>query len=348
MILPRINHQIPYPMVNRIFRIRAPTIPVNGGVSFQIGDTIYYGLGMIPYHFDYITKDFYKSGDGYNWKKIAPFPEQASGRRDAVAFVLNGKAYVGTGLCPATTTESAHYCKDFWCYDAKTDRWTEAPDFIGEARDGAIAFSLSVKSEKNDGTSQEMAFVGCGASSKDTYYNDFYGFDGTKWKKVNIPAIGSKRYQGSVFIIQNVAYICGGYKYYDPVFPGGDFELATDMVYYQGYPYDQWGILKEGFNSFNLLPRAAASTLVLKKQGELKGYIACGISKMYGDVFYNNTCWEFDPSTKQWSKISSLSQEIELRTNAISFTLQNKGYIAFGEGPSSVVPQIICYHFTNY
>lgn len=68
-------------------------------------------------------------------------------RNNAVAFTLNGKGYVTTGL-------ASSYLNNTWEYDPATDLWTEKTAFEGTGRDGAVGFSAG-----------NRAFVGLGKSS---------------------------------------------------------------------------------------------------------------------------------------------------------------------------------------
>lgn len=51
---------------------------------------------------------------------MSDFPGEA--RNNAIAFVLNGKGYVGLG------TNSTTMFKDFYEYDPATDTWTKIAD----------------------------------------------------------------------------------------------------------------------------------------------------------------------------------------------------------------------------
>lgn len=306
---------------------------VGEGVSFQIGKYVYCGLGLNVLGGNVPSSGiFFKSSDGYNWERIALYPGQA--RIGAVSFVLHGKAYVGTGGRTQHSTGEAAYYKDFWCYDPTTDQWSEAAEFIGTERKGAVAFTIAVKGKGENGEPGDMAFVGCG-SSRDEFLNDFYSFDGTNWEKVKLPPIGSRRFAGTAFVINNVAYICGGYKYYDKMAMEGDPEYAKDMVYYMGAPNDMWGVLKNGFNN-DSLPRVSPTSFVAKRKGEEKGYLLFGTSSDANRYpFYNKTFWEFSPESKQWLKLPSIPEELKPRGGAISFNIGNAGCVAFGMNGST-------------
>ena len=81
--------------------------PRTGAVTFTIDDVVYVGLGfnILLDQQDKTLTDFWMYKDRI-WTQIADFP--GGGRYGAVAFVVDGKAYVGTGYRPdqKTTTES--------------------------------------------------------------------------------------------------------------------------------------------------------------------------------------------------------------------------------------------------
>jgi N-acetylneuraminic acid mutarotase len=59
-------------------------------------------------------------------------------RRDAVAFVANGNAYIATGY-------DDNYLKDVWQYNAGTDSWSQNPAIAGSKRAEATVFTVNDK-----------------------------------------------------------------------------------------------------------------------------------------------------------------------------------------------------------
>jgi hypothetical protein len=57
-------------------------------------------------------------------------------RSAAVAFVIEGKAYLSTG-------QNSGYSTTTWEYDPTTDLWDEKTAFSGTTREGAIGFSVN-------------------------------------------------------------------------------------------------------------------------------------------------------------------------------------------------------------
>lgn len=87
-------------------------------------------------------------------------------RTNAVAFTLNGKAYLTTGL-------ASGYLNNTWEYDPANDQWTERTAFEGSQREGAISFTIDNK-----------AFVGLGKSSN-LRFDDMRSFDPTATYNAN-------------------------------------------------------------------------------------------------------------------------------------------------------------------
>ena len=118
-------------------------------VAFVLNNKIYAGLGKSHIGIDPASKKFYEydpSSDA--WNSIPDFPGEA--RHGAVAFVVNGKAYVGLG----NPIQGASY-SDFYEYDPVLNQWdTTKIDFPGGDRADAIAFTLNGKGYVGYGESQ--------------------------------------------------------------------------------------------------------------------------------------------------------------------------------------------------
>ncbi|WP_149912743.1 Kelch repeat-containing protein [Sphingobacterium cavernae] len=170
----------------------------NGAVGFAIGENGYVGLG---YDGTEVLKDFYKYNPSTNtWTQIASLPANAEARYGAVAFTLGNQAYVGLG---ATKTQKT--LKDFWKYDATTDKWEPVGSEFKQKRVNAFAFVIGNK-----------AYVG-GGFDNNQYPEDFYSFDGTKWSdeaplKDTDNTYDLTRQGASAFVIGNFGYVVGGKK----------------------------------------------------------------------------------------------------------------------------------------
>lgn len=143
-------------------------------VGFSIDGKGYVGTGFV---FDEARggkwrskKDFWEyDPQADSWTQKADFG--GGFRRNAVSFTIDGKAYVGTGLNArngyvGTSLNANDISKDFWEYDPATDAWTQKADFGGDARHGAVGFSISQK-----------GYLGTGWDEKSALRNDFWEYN---------------------------------------------------------------------------------------------------------------------------------------------------------------------------
>lgn len=142
-----------------------------GAVAFVLGNIAYVGTGYTPstknradeFHHDFYAYD--PSTGKWSDTPVTYLPPDAQGesnaRKDAIAFSLNNKAYVGTGISPKN-----HALKDLYCFDGST--WTELY-FPGEARYGASVFVIDDKA---------VICLGTSGANKTSYLVDVNIFDG--------------------------------------------------------------------------------------------------------------------------------------------------------------------------
>ena len=85
-----------------------------------------------------------------SWLQKTPLTGPA--REGPAGFVVNGKAYMGTGYMGPCLN-------DFWEYDPVVDAWTQKANYPGVVRNAAIGFAIGGKGYLGTGTS-------CGATPK--------------------------------------------------------------------------------------------------------------------------------------------------------------------------------------
>ena len=138
------------------------------------------------------------------WTSISHLtaPNKDLGRYQAVSFVINNKAYMGTGFGPSGT----NFClKDFWEFDPATLVWTQKADFGPGARAAAVGFG-----------SGSLGYVGTGyfiESGVNYNMNDFWSYSAGSniWtKKANFPGYG--RYGASGFYVGGRGWLGHGYR----------------------------------------------------------------------------------------------------------------------------------------
>jgi len=233
-----------------------------------------------------------------NWFGISDF--EGVGRKDAAAFVIDGKAYVGTGF------DGDDRLKDLWQYDPEKNWWKQMAELPGDERNGAVAFAANGK-----------GYIGTGYNGNEKL-QDFYAFDpGTNtWSRIaNFPASG--RYGAIGFGINNKGYVGTGY----------DGNYLKDMWQYDPTS-DSWTQKV----SIGGSKRRYASVFVIDE----KAYVATGEN----NGSYEEDFWEYNASTDTWKELREINDKSDedydddyeiTRTKASAFSLNGKGYIACGE-----------------
>lgn len=298
-------------------------------VSFKIGNNIYIGMGYNSGldEKDKNLKDFWKY-DGVSWKRLVGQDYPDLGRKGAVAFVVDNKAYVGMGFRGKYETESLdQYFSDFYVFDGDTDSWiTDVSGKNGfkniDIADGGfdsvecaawagIGFSLNNK-----------GYVGTG-QGKNRIFNKIYCYDPAtdKWSD---SGYNDESRAGSVtFTIGNQVVLCLG---------NGDGSQYCKTVYvFDGANWTKQASLADVAGSWNddygKIPRsyAVAFTSNLDRAAEI-GYIAGGIGN-------SNTCWEYHIWEDRWREVSKFPNGMaQTRVGAIGYTYNEYGYITTGGG----------------
>ncbi len=134
-----------------------------------------------------------------NWYPIDTLP--APTRTDAMFCQSANYGFIlgGTNWVRGTFTTAL---KDFWKFDATTNRWTSLPSFAGGKRGGGVMAC--------NGESTIYAGLGCDGHPG-TCYNDWWKFDlkTLTWSSVtSLPSKG--RFTSGLFILNGKFYVVGG------------------------------------------------------------------------------------------------------------------------------------------
>jgi len=245
-------------------------------------------------------------GSDGNWVEKSIFDGTA--RSSAVSFTIGDKGYVGTGY------NGDDYLKDFWVYDINGNFWTQVADFPGIERSAAAAF-----------TNNNIGYVGTGFDGDDELA-DFYSYnpETNTWSQIADLAIeGStedlSRRGAVAFTTINGGYLGTGY----------DGENDKKDFYEYSIESDSWEV-KPGFGGEK---RTEATTFTINDIV----YLATGTSN--GE--FKNDLWAFDINTELWSTLNDLDDDDDgddeiLRSNAVGFNLNGRGYITSGITSSDV------------
>lgn len=275
-------------------------------VSFTIGDYAYVSTGST------ITERF-KDLWEYNlsrryWTQMAELPGNA--RNSAVAFAIGAKGYVGTGY------DGVSRLNDFWEYDQTANAWSRKADFGGTARYDAVAFAVDGK-----------GYIACGYDGN--YLKDVWEFtpgatagDAGSWtQKASVG--GSKRRAAQAFVVNGVAYICSG---------NNNGELLTDLWSFNATA-NEWteknkiyDYTDDSFDDdYSGIARYNGTTVVMGNYV----YLTTGYSSSL-----TSTTWRYDPANDRW--LQKTGFEGAAREGAVSFTLNNRGFVLTGISGSDV------------
>jgi N-acetylneuraminic acid mutarotase len=231
------------------------------------------------------------------WETKTSFPGQH--RSTAISFVINGKAYVGTGISGNTLFD------DIWEYDFAADTWTQKANFPGGVRRSACAFSINGKGYITKGMDWNGA--------KDDIWEYDPATDSWVQKTAN-PA--NAVYGASCFVIDTKAYIYGGHQ--------TDNSHRSDFWEYDILT-DVWTLKLPSVN--NSLDARRADAVGFSLNG--KGYLISGERKeTANNPFKCESVWEYNPQTNTWlikSNFSTIG-----RINATGFVLNGKVYLIGG------------------
>ncbi|MGB3466992.1 MAG: T9SS type A sorting domain-containing protein [Cyclobacteriaceae bacterium] len=212
-----------------IFYLTVPqTNPVGrqGAVTFMLGEDNYLALGRNEIGYLRDVNEFIDVPSAINWHDKTIFPGDA--RAEAVSFVIDEIAYVGTGI---GVGDSLY--RDFYSYTATTDTWTRIADFPGGARYNAVAFSA-----------EGFGYVGTGRTGEDEQ-SDYWRYDPAtdQWQEVASSPAG-KRQGAFTFTVRGKVFVGGGF-YRD----GFTFFQQSDIYEYDAQA-DQWieRVFADGIN----------------------------------------------------------------------------------------------------
>jgi len=284
-------------------------------ISFTIGSRVFLGLGYgKTLTENTFLRDLWEFDSKKNyWTQRTDLPDSAinpvtqkwekiSNHIDGVAFATNNKGYLATGCWyPGANPKET----DFLEYDPTLNTWKMLADFPGDPRNGALAFTIN-----------NIGYVGFGWG--DRIYKDMYAFNPAtnSWTITNASNSPPKRKDGVAFVINGIAYVCGG----------------TDA--YGAFLNDMW--------AFD--PASNTWTEKSKITGDLKriqavafaangkGYIATGKDT----TKTLTTVWEYDPGTDVWTMKSGF--EAGKRYDAVAFVVNDTGYVASGYNPDISAP----------
>ncbi|WP_237143946.1 Kelch repeat-containing protein [Pontibacter pamirensis] len=313
-----------------------------------------------------------------NWTRESNFAGTA--RTGAVAFTIDGRAYVGTG------SDGTNRLNDFWQYNPESDAWVRMADFPGVARSGAVGFAANGK-----------GYIGTGYDGTDNL-SDFWEFDPATntWTQIaDFP--GTARFGAVAMTLENKGYLAAGYDgsyrkdfwQYDPAtavwtektelsgarrvngyafvvdgkgYIGGGLNngiLEADIMEYSPAT-DTWRNLRSLTSSERSgtagtdfpSPRTNATVFVSNNRAYLLG--GTNVTRVATDNFQSNPtnaaaqndAWEYNPATDTWRALSGATRAAS-RESAVAFSIGDVGYIGLGRNGTTRSSEIWQYEVRN-
>ncbi|MFN8357677.1 MAG: T9SS type A sorting domain-containing protein [Spirosomataceae bacterium] len=279
------------------------------------------------------------------WNKKADLPGPV--RFDAISFVIDSKAYVGTG------SNNSGVFKDFWEYDPVINRWTQKANVGNVGRRAAGAFAVNGK-----------GYVVGGSSSGGR--KDVWEYNPTTdvWlQKMDFPetvvymnsfTIGTKGY---IFVQPNKLYE------YDPtqdtwtrkrdlpvsrgsvasVSIGGKGYIGLGNGYFDTNFYQDWWEYdpsSDNWTQKKSFPGTSRNGATTFERNNL-GYVGLGLTGTSSNSTSYNDFWAYNPAVDDWTQV--VGGAYAGRYSATGFAVGNYGYF-FGGQSGSYGPQYRIYN----
>lgn len=289
-----------------------PGVGRSSAVGFAINGKGYVTLGRMN-AVNGVLNDCWEYNPADNtWTKKADFPGLA--RVKAVAASINGKAYVGLGFDPIKGLfNNSAYLNDWWMYNPETNKWTEMSSYPGNGRISCMNFIL-------DG----LIYIGAGYEGLN-FTSELYAYnpETNSWTRKN-NIIGKAR-SGSVACSNG-----------EKAFFGTGFTAFDENDWYEyNSESDTWKKRRS-------MPDSGRENGVALSVGN-RFFVSTG-RNFGGELTGGNIksdILEYNPEKNTWHKRGNIPSGE--RENAISFVIDNKAYIGFGENDTTVINDLWCF-----
>lgn len=261
-----------------------------------IGNKIYTGTG----HYNgagtnVLFNDWWQYDPGTGtWSQKADFGGGVC--YHATGFVIGNIGYVGTGRISAGGNTLTN---NFYQYDPATNTWTQKASVPGNARRGAVGFSIG-----------DYGYIGTGETNVSPYeQNDFYKYNPAtdSWTTIaSLPGAGRS---------SSVAFTIGNYGY---VGTGNTTSGASNDFWRYDPNSNTWVQLQ----NVGPTPRQEASGFSLNGLGYILTGDNYSSGTNYGDM------WEYDPLTGQWTQLDDFLGSARRYLAATSFN--GRAYAGLG------------------
>ncbi len=303
-----------------------------------------------------------------NWSLVSEIP--GAGRSEAVCFVVNNEAYIGTGLFDNYSSYNNAFYK--YVIDKGWTNVTPNPDslFSAEIRQGAVGFSVG-----------GFGYVATGYNGRDNkYFSDVWRYNPVSkgWKQMNDFPGGARR-NAVAFTIGDRAFIATGYNSGGALLDLWEYNIASDS-WTQRQPLTRKrsqsqvfvmggkAYVVSGNNNGDALTDLQMYDPVADSWTEKRKIINANTSETYDDKYSNiaryggvafvmndkgyvatgraggliTDTWEYDAVNDLWTKKTSF--EGSAREGAVAFVINNRGFVLTGRSGSTPFDNMFEWH----
>jgi N-acetylneuraminic acid mutarotase len=301
------------PYLNIAFEQKA-SIPNSGrssAVGFAINGKGYVALGRTGTRLGFLNDCWEYDPTLNTWAAKADFP--GIGRVKAIAAVVDSIAYVGLGFSNNGVYQNVGYLKDFWMFDPKKNVWSQKKDFPGTSTDACVSFVY-----------RNEIYVGAGFDGM-AAKSDFWRYTPATDSWTQLSGFTGKARSGAVICTNG-----------ERVFFGTGFVNQNLNDWWEYFPTtDSWIKVK----SIPDKGRVDAVTLSLNNHF----YVSTG--RFFGGTLTGGHVMadilEYNATLNIWYQRGSIPNGS--RENAISFSIDGKGYIGCGENDNAVLNDFWCF-----
>lgn len=248
-------------------------------------------------------------------------------RSEAVSFVINNIAYVGTGRNPAATTNASIF-NDFYAFDPTKGGWTQVTPMPAAAggRYGAIGFAVNGKGYVGGG-------YGYAGTATSTYLSDVWQFDPaqnttTTMGTTTTTTVG-KWTSVAALPVPLFGAVAGSLTNAGIVGCGFDGSNNRNDFYQYNPTANTWSALTAGFAGDK---RTGAFAFVVGNQF----YVGGGTNNNVNVTDF----YQYDPSVNKWNtkrylrNVSNSTESYDYsavsRSQGVGFAVADKGYVTVG------------------
>lgn len=274
-----------------------------GAHTFTVNGKIYVGGGYVDNNTNLNDLVSYDPATDM-WDIKNNLPGSVMNRSGAVAFTINGKAYMGLGIENFNNFNATwNFPKDLWEYDDANDTWTKKADFPGTGVGFAGMFVLNNKAYIIGGQSGKFSADGLNQVYEYNPASDKWTKKGDFPRAIIISPIG--------FSMNGKGYVVGGVE-------------STSGNTNKTYEYDP---ANDTWTEKAAYPEATISAGV---SFVANGVAYCGLGRTAQEE-YLSYFWAYNPATDAWAYAEGFEFGAnDGRMYAIATELDGKVYVGAG------------------